>query len=71
MLKVEDLKNFNKYKNPPNSVVQTIVTDATPKMEEVGLSANNMISTKLNQVPDTIVQMVDASTQTETVTEDE
>lgn len=71
MLKVEDLKNFNKYKNPPNSFVESIVTDATPQMKEVGVSVNNMIRTKINQVPNTIVQMVDASTQTESVTEDE
>ena len=65
MLKVEALQNFAKYKNPPNAVVEEVVTDATPKMEEVTVTVSNLEKTKMNQVPQTIVKMVDKATQTE------
>ena len=65
MLKVEALQNFAKYKNPPNAVVKEVVTDATPKMEEVAVTVSNLEKAKMNQVPETIVRMVDEATQTE------
>ena len=71
MLKVDALQNFIKYKNPPNAVVEEIVTDATPKMKEVAVTVNNLEKTKMNVVPKSIVQMVDKATQTVPVSDDE
>ena len=72
MLKVADLKNFNKFKNPPNSSVQTVVTDATPTMKETQVVVNNLDKVKINYVPESIGKMVDKATQTvsETVSEE-
>lgn len=69
MLKVESLETFKKFKNDKNPTIQSIVTDETPKMEEVEVSVQKLVNSKINQVPNTIVKMVDVATQTETVTD--